>query len=143
MIRRAARQVTGRRERNLAGDRQRATQRSHHEGDAIVAKQPRNSVSLLFHSYPPAIISEWCGVTLHHAYRLKNGTSASSKSVLKLFELHARNRLLGPEWRGWRIVGDRLMDPDGGELTAARLHGYQLIIQYAAGLAREASPKLR
>jgi hypothetical protein len=52
-------------------------------------RQPLNSVSLLFYSYPPRVIADWCGVTLHHAYRLKDGTSAPSRSVLKLFELHA------------------------------------------------------
>ena len=65
--------------------------------------QPRSSVSLLFYSYPPRVIAEWCGLTLHHAYRLKAGTTKPSKSVLKLFELHARGRVLGPDWKGWRV----------------------------------------
>src|ERR1700752_1588663 len=90
---------------------------------------PRSSVSLLFYSYPPAIIAEWWGVTLHHAYRLKAGTTKPSKSVLKLFELHARGRILGPEWKRWRVQGDRLVDPEGGDFTEHRLRGYSMMMQ--------------
>ena len=122
--------------------RQRATHRSHHKGDAV-ATQPRNSVSLLFYSYPPALISEWCGVTLHHAYRLKAGTTKPSKSVLKLFELYARNRVLGAEWKGWRVQGDRLVDPEGGDFTENRLRGYSMVMQYAAELARNSGEDAR
>jgi hypothetical protein len=103
----------------------------------IVALQPRNTVSSLFYSYPAALISEWCCVGLQHAYTLKQGRSRPSAGVVKLFTLHARGQLLGPEWKGWTIRGDRLIDPDGGDLTVGRLRAYQLMIQYAAGLAGE------
>jgi len=106
-------------------------------------RNPRSSVSLLFYSYPPAVIAEWCGVTLHHAYRLKAGTSKPSKSVLKLFELHARNRILGPEWKGWRCLGGRLIDPEGLDFTQNRLRGYSMMMQYAAELARNAGDSAR
>ena len=52
-------------------------------------EQPRNSVSMLFYSYPPRVIAEWCGVSLHHANRLKAGTTKPSKSVLRLFKYAA------------------------------------------------------
>lgn len=107
------------------------------------SQQPRNSVSLLFYSYPPRVIAAWCGVTLHHAYRLKAGTSKPSTSVLRLFELHARGRVLGAEWKHWRVLGDRLVDPEGGDFTENRLRGYHMMMQYAAELARNAGDDAR
>lgn len=104
---------------------------------------PRNSVSLLFYSYPPKVIAEWCCVSMTHAYRLKNGTTKPSPGVLKLFELHARGRILGAEWKGWRIVGDRLVDPEGGDFTQGRLRAYGIMMQYAAELARNAGEPAR
>lgn len=104
---------------------------------------PRSSVSLLFYGYPAPLIAEWCCVTLHHAYRLKAGTSKPSGAVLKLFKLHARHQLLGAEWKGWQVIGDRLVDPEGGDFTQNRLRGYSMMMQYAAELARNAGGDAR
>ena len=56
----------------------------------------------------------------------------------KLFELHARGRVLGAEWKHWRIVDDRLIDSEGDDFTQNRLRGYLMMMQYAAELARSA-----
>ncbi len=63
--------------------------------------------------------------------------------MLKLFELHARSRVLGAEWKHWRIVDDRLIDPEGDDFTQNRLRGYSMMMQYAAELARNAGEDAR
>ena len=103
--------------------------------------QPRNSVSLLFYSYPPQLIAQWCRCTLAHAYRLKQGRTKPSPTLLRLFEHHARGRVLGAEWKGWTIRGDRLFDPEGNEFTQSRLRGYLMMLQYCSELARKADDR--
>jgi hypothetical protein len=49
--------------------------------------------------------------------------------------LHRDGLVLGDAWRGWRVVGDRVTDPDGNETTQSQLQGYGLILQWVAAVA--------
>jgi hypothetical protein len=91
--------------------------------------------NLLFYGYPPELIAQWCGVTLHTAYLYKIGARTPSRHVQRLFVLHRDGRVLGPEWREWKVHRDRLVSPEGQETTQGQLAAYWLIVQLASDLA--------
>ena len=91
----------------------------------------------LFAGYPAPLIAEWCFVSLRHAHRLKSGRARPTPRILHLFQLHARNQVLGPTWSGWQVMGDRLFNPAGESFTRAQLEAYVLIWQLASSHAPE------
>lgn len=90
-----------------------------------------------FYGYPAELIGVWCCVSPRTAARWKAGTARPSPAHLKLFRLHRDRQVLEMSWKGWAVVGDALVDPEGASLTRAQLHGYWLIVQFARELARE------
>lgn len=56
--------------------------------------------------------------------------------AVRLFELHRDRQVLTPEWKGWVVKPDAIVDPDGNETNRSLLHGYQLILAWAHDLAR-------
>ena len=45
-------------------------------------------------------------------------------------------RLLTPEWKGWLVKPDAIVDPEGNETDRNLLRNYRLMMQYAHELAR-------
>jgi hypothetical protein len=93
-------------------------------------------VRSIFYSYPPEAIAAWCGITLATAKLYKSGRRKPSRTVLRMFTLHREESVLGSAWKGWRIRGKCIVDPEGNETTQAQLRAYWLIMQYASELAR-------
>jgi hypothetical protein len=90
-----------------------------------------------FYGYPPKLIASWCGVSVQTARAYKNGSKRPSRSVLKLFRLHAEMRVLGEGWEEWQVRNNGLVDPDGNVTSRSQLTAYWMICQYAAEAARQ------
>lgn len=93
-----------------------------------------------FYGYPVEVIEAWCGVSRQTACLYKSGARKPSRQALRLFTLHRDGRVLGPEWREWAIVKDKLISPEGQETTHGQLNAYWLVMQLARELARD-NPK--
>ncbi len=107
------------------------------------AESSSPSILSVFYGYPDHLIAQWCGVSLRTAAGYKAGKVRPSKAVMRLFLLHRENRVLGPEWKSWRIKPDGLVDPDGNETTQAQLRAYFFIVQFARGLAADRGEAVR
>ena len=66
----------------------------------------------------------------------KSGKRKPTRQALHLFALYRDGLVLGPEWRGFRVKGTRLIDDAGLSLSVSQLVGYVLLLQWAADLAR-------
>ena len=66
-----------------------------------------------FYGYPAKEIAEWCGVSVGTAEHYKAGRRKPPTPVLRLFRLFRDSQVLGREWEGYRVVGDKLFGPDG------------------------------
>ena len=56
---------------------------------------------------------------------------------MRLFLLYRDRRVLGPEWAGWLVKPDSIVDPDGNETGRSQLHNYFWIVQFARQMAGE------
>ena len=92
-------------------------------------------VFTIFHGYPAHLIADWCGVTLATARRYKSGKQKPPKPLAKLFLLHRDRQVLGPQWRGWIVKPEGIVDPDGNETSRSQLHNYFWIVQFARRMA--------
>lgn len=101
-----------------------------------MSDRPRKTVSFEFYGYPAEVIACWCLVPLAKARRLKSGQDEPNRQQRRLFELHAREQLLTDAWRGWRVRGGSIIDPDGNATTENQLRCYALVYQWAADIAR-------
>jgi len=90
----------------------------------------------LFYSYPAQLVAEWCCVSMQTAYHWKSGIRKPSAQALKLFQLHARGRILTAEWDGWGVVKGKLCDPEGNETTQGQLRAYAFVYQLAQEYGR-------
>jgi hypothetical protein len=90
----------------------------------------------IFYSFPAKVIASWCGVSPATALLWKQNKRKPSRQALRLFALHRDELLLGETWRGWKVRGGTLVDPDGNATTQRQLRAYWLIMQYAAELAK-------
>jgi hypothetical protein len=98
--------------------------------------RPRKHPELnTFYGYPAELIAEWCCVALSTAFAYKSGHLKQSKPVAKLFRLHRDRMVLTPEWRGWFVTQDAVVDPDGNETPRGLLENYYLMVQYCRELA--------
>jgi len=89
----------------------------------------------IFHGYPAETIARWCGVSVNTARAYKAGRRRPSAAVTRLFMLHRERRVLGPQWRGWLVKDDGIVDPDGNETSRMLLHNYFWIVQFARHIA--------
>jgi hypothetical protein len=96
----------------------------------------------LFNAYPADLIQQWCLVSKQQAEHYKAGRRFPGKQALRLFQLFSRNKVLGPEWDGWRVVGDRLIPPNGRGFTQAHLQGYEIVWQLLHELDQERAHEL-
>jgi len=98
--------------------------------------RPRKHDKLnMFYGYPAELIAEWCSVARSTAYAWKTGSLKPSKPAAKLFRLHRDRMVLTPEWRGWFVTRNAIVDPDGNETPRSLLHNYFLMMQYCRDLA--------
>lgn len=91
----------------------------------------------MFYGYPAELIARWCGVTVATASAWKAGTAKPSRPALRLFTLYREERVLGPEWRGLKVHGSRLIDPTGKSLSVSQIEHYENLLQFMAELARQ------
>jgi hypothetical protein len=89
----------------------------------------------IFYGYSPALIAQWCGVSVATARRWKRG-GAAPRPALRLFGLYRDGKVLDEHWKGWRAVKGVLSDPGGNCTTQGQLVAYWLVMQFAADLAR-------
>lgn len=94
-------------------------------------KHNANALSL-FDGYPVELVQRWCLVGKKTAERYKSGALLPSRRSVYLFNLHRNQKILGPEWDGWRVVGNRLYDPANVPTTIQQLDAYQYIYQLAS-----------
>lgn len=100
-------------------------------------KHNANTLSL-FDGYPVELVQRWCMVGKKTAERYKNGTLLPSRRSVYLFNLHRNQKILGPEWNGWRVVGNRLYDPADVPTTRQQIEAYEFIYQLASSFAPSA-----
>lgn len=85
-----------------------------------------------FQDIPAEFLAEWLGVSIETAKHFSAGRRLPSRPSRKLFDLHHRGKILGPEWEGWRIKGDKLIGPNGKHVTPHMLELWELVWQIAA-----------
>lgn len=95
----------------------------------------KNRALTIFYGYPAPLIATWCCVSLSTAHAYKSGGLKPSRLATRLFELHRDRRVLGPEWKGWLIKPDCIVDPEGNETNRKQLRMFRLMMQYAHDLA--------
>lgn len=93
----------------------------------------------VFYGSPAKVIAEWCQVHPNTAYQYKRGDRTPSPQARQLFLLHRDGRVLNDCWPGWRVQGDRLIDPEGMATTQGQLKAYVLVYQLAAEYARQSA----
>ena len=49
--------------------------------------------------------------------------------------MHRDRMVLSPEWKGWFVTRNAIVDPDGNETPRNLLHNYFLMMQYYLELA--------
>lgn len=81
--------------------------------------------------YPAEKLARWCLVTVKTARDWQAGRKRPSRRALKLLELHRSGRILGPEWEGWRVDGDRLIDPAGAVFERWQMEAHVVLYQIA------------
>jgi len=98
--------------------------------------RPRKNGKLnMFYGYPAELIAGWCCVARSTAYAWKTGSLKPSKPAAKLFRVHRDRMVLSPEWKGWFVTRNAIVDPDGNETPRNLLHNYFLMMQYYLELA--------
>jgi hypothetical protein len=75
-------------------------------------------------------------VTPARARAWKGGRTKPSRQALKLFWLHANELVLTPEFRGFRIRKDTIVDPHNQVLSRSNFEGYHQWLQFAAEAAK-------
>ena len=101
--------------------------------------RPRKHAGLnQFYGYPAPLIAEWCCVALSTAHAYKSGRLKPSKPAAKLFRLHRDRMVLTPEWRGWFVTRDAIIDPEGNETSRNVVRNYYFMLQYCRELAARA-----
>ena len=96
----------------------------------------KNNPLTLFYGYTAEQLTTWCGITKTYAVELKKGTRKPSKRITRLFLYHINQRLLGKEWIGWRVYGDRLYSPEGWYLTPGEIRALPYLVQLHEELTR-------
>lgn len=99
--------------------------------------KPSKSLPLtIFYGVPVETIAEVCAVSLGTAYQYKSGTRRPGSSATKLMQLHNAGRILGKEFRDFRVHGNTIEDVEGNIMTAGQLRAYGLIMQLVAEWTR-------
>jgi len=115
-----------------------------HRASALSIDEPGTSVEVpvpvlkfsIFYAFPANLIARWCGVSPATAMLWKQNKRKPSLQALRLFTLHRDELLLGEPWRGWKVRGATIVDPDGNATSQTQLRAYWLIVQYASELSK-------
>lgn len=102
----------------------------------VSVSKPARPVSIVFYGIPPEVIASVCGVGLSTARSYKSGARNPSRSVITLMQLWSAGRILGPEFKGFRVNGNVIADPEGNCTTANQLRGYGIFMQLIQEWAR-------
>lgn len=86
-------------------------------------------VNLAFYGIPAATIAQVCGVALSTARSYKNGTRRPSRAVVTLIQLWKDGRMLGPEWKGWRVHKGELISPENQVLRQGQVRAFVTCMQ--------------
>jgi transcriptional regulator with XRE-family HTH domain len=78
-----------------------------------------------------------CGVSKRTAARYLSGRLKPSLQVLRLATLYGEERVLEGPWVRFRVRGKVLIDPEGRRYSESVLRGYEMLLQWAHGLAAE------
>jgi transcriptional regulator with XRE-family HTH domain len=78
-----------------------------------------------------------CGVSKRTAARYLSGQLKPSLQVLRLATLYGEERVLEGPWARFRVRGRLLIDPEGRVYSDSVLRGYEMLLQWAHGLAGE------
>lgn len=89
-----------------------------------------------FYGYPPALVAEWCQVSVKAARAWKNGTRKPPAGAVALFKLYAEGQVLPPEFKGYRFAKGELLPPGRLGFTPALIEAYELIYKIAMTYAR-------
>ncbi len=66
-----------------------------------------------FYGFPAEEIAEVCGESVGTAEHWKAGRRKPPTPALRLFRLHRDGKVLGTEWNGHKVSGDKMFGPDG------------------------------
>jgi hypothetical protein len=88
-------------------------------------KRKNSTVQNIFYGTPDWLIAHWCCISVPQSALLKRGKRQPGPQSQKLFLLHRQGRVLGQEWRDWKVRGDLLIDPEGNALTQGQIRAYQ------------------
>ncbi len=91
----------------------------------------------LFYGHPDWVIAEVCRVHIQTARHWKSGIRKPGPSAMRLWELHAAERIVPDAWKGFGFRRDSLYDPEGHEITAQQLRAYPFVLQLANDFARQ------
>jgi hypothetical protein len=81
------------------------------------------------------LIVEWGAVSRKHAALVKSGLRPPSPQLVRLVCLYRDERVLGGPFSRFICRGNKLVTPEGLELTEAELRGYQSMLAWASSLA--------
>lgn len=107
------------------------TQPRLREGVAVSGSSPgrKKPTNLAFYGIPAATIAQVCGVALSTARSYKNGTRRPSRAVVTLIQLWKDGRMLGPEWKGWRVHKGELISPENQVLRQGQVRAFVTCMQ--------------
>lgn len=105
-------------------------------GDPVASRRTHRTPEI-FVGFPVELIQQWCAVSRSTAYQYKCGLRKPSRQALRLFMLHANGRVLGDDWKGWRVERGVIFDPEGMATSRRQLHAYGIMMQFAQSLASE------
>jgi hypothetical protein len=90
-----------------------------------------------FYGYSVNEIMRVCLVGKATAQRYKRGTQPPSSQAECLWKLHIQGRILGPDWKGFRVHRGELVDPDGLVYTAGEIATIPLLHAQIAELRKQ------
>jgi hypothetical protein len=102
-----------------------------------VSKTSRKPVCNLFNGYQVEEIMRVCVVSKATAQHFKRGTRLPSPQAQRLWWLHLHGRILGPDWDGFRVHRNELVDPDGLVYSAGEIASIPILHAQLADLRKQ------
>jgi transcriptional regulator with XRE-family HTH domain len=99
-----------------------------------VYKASNTTVCNLFYGYSVEEIMRVCVVSRATATHFKRGSRSPSPQAQRLWWLHLHGRILGPEWRRFRVCKNALVDEAGNEYLEDEIASIPLLHQQIANL---------
>lgn len=106
--------------------------------DPEEVRERHRVVSSVFYGYPAELVAAWCCVSVETAKRWKAGQSIPPPPALRLFQLHRSGKVLTDSaWDGWIVTDEKLVSPEGREVTQGDLRAQELLYQLLHELGRD------